>query len=183
MLSAIAQGRAPGIVVDRVRQPLQFGPLLNQGCYMINSDGSRRVENGMAACGGMIWGPTGEWFISFTKAIGVCAVVDAELWGIYIGLVCAWDLHVTGVVVETDCLGALNFIRLGRNGKGSHGLVLHILELCHRFRTVSFQHVKRNSNRVADQMAKLAIFDGLEVCIFHVPPVEVGHILQTDVGD
>ncbi|KAK8627538.1 hypothetical protein V6N13_135147 [Hibiscus sabdariffa] len=57
MLSAIAQGRATGIVVDRVRQPLQFGSLLDQGCYKINSDGSRRVADGSVACGGMIRGP------------------------------------------------------------------------------------------------------------------------------
>ncbi|KAL4282616.1 hypothetical protein GQ457_16G001520 [Hibiscus cannabinus] len=108
----------------------------------------------------MIRGPAGEWIIGFAKGIGVCAVVDAELWGIYIGLTCAWNLSISGVVVETDCLEALNLIRQGRNGKGSHGLVLHIMELCTRFQGVCFQHVKRNKNRVADRMAKLAIFDG-----------------------
>ncbi|KAL4280704.1 hypothetical protein GQ457_03G019240 [Hibiscus cannabinus] len=131
----------------------------------------------------MIRGPTSEWILGFAKAIGVCAVVDAELWGIYIGLVCAWNLSVPGVVVETDCLEALNLIRLGLNGKGSHGLVLHILELCNRLQGVSFQHVKRNKNRVADRMAKLTIFDGLEVRYFQAPPVEVGHVLQGDMGD
>ncbi|KAK8579023.1 hypothetical protein V6N12_069358 [Hibiscus sabdariffa] len=145
MLGAIAQGRGPVVVDGRVQQPLQFGSSLNPGCYRINPDGFRRVEDRLAACGGMIRSPAGEWVISFAKAIGVCAMVDVELWGIYIGLVCAWDLYVTGIVVETDCLEALKLIRIGRNGKRSYGLVLHILELCHRFQAVSFQHIKRDT--------------------------------------
>ncbi|KAL4386138.1 hypothetical protein GQ457_09G002000 [Hibiscus cannabinus] len=128
----------------------------------------------------MIRGPAGEWV---AKVIGVCAVVDAELWDMYIGLACAWVLHVKGIVVETDCLETLNLIRIGRNGKRLHGLVLHIVELCHRFRAVSFQHIKPDNNRVADQMTKLTIFDELEVRIFHALPMEVGHLLQADVGD
>ncbi|KAK8708523.1 hypothetical protein V6N13_059562 [Hibiscus sabdariffa] len=58
MLGVIPHGRVPAAVADWVQQPLQFGFSLNQACYRISTDGSRRVEDGLTACGEMIRGPT-----------------------------------------------------------------------------------------------------------------------------
>ncbi|KAK9019781.1 hypothetical protein V6N11_054289 [Hibiscus sabdariffa] len=183
MLSAISHVAMPTVAAGQIHRHLTVVPLSVMGCYKVNSDGSRRVEGGLAACRGLIRDPVGEWVLGYAKAIGVCLVVDAELWGIYIGLAYAWDLHIRRVIVETDCLEALRLLKVGSNGQVSPDLVLHVLELCHRPWDVSLRQLKRDANRDADQMAKLVIFDGLDVSTFQVPTHVVGHLLHANVGD
>ncbi|KAK8532322.1 hypothetical protein V6N12_053766 [Hibiscus sabdariffa] len=38
--------------------------------FKINSDCTRREEDGMASCGGLIPGSTGAWILGFAKSIG-----------------------------------------------------------------------------------------------------------------
>ncbi|KAK8605746.1 hypothetical protein V6N13_102519 [Hibiscus sabdariffa] len=49
------------------------------GWYQLNSDDARRVDDGKAACEGLIRDSAGTWIIGFAKALGVCSVVDVEL--------------------------------------------------------------------------------------------------------
>ncbi|KAE8686784.1 hypothetical protein F3Y22_tig00111027pilonHSYRG00108 [Hibiscus syriacus] len=45
----------------------------------VNTDGSRNVENGLASCGGVIRSSNGGWMFGFSKVVGVCSIVEAEL--------------------------------------------------------------------------------------------------------
>ncbi|KAE8696409.1 hypothetical protein F3Y22_tig00110674pilonHSYRG00137 [Hibiscus syriacus] len=72
----------------------------------VNSDGARNRETGVTACGGVIRSAEGEWKMGFAKFIGISSIFDAELWGAYIGLLRAWELQETRVVLEMNSLEA-----------------------------------------------------------------------------
>ncbi|KAE8690269.1 hypothetical protein F3Y22_tig00110904pilonHSYRG00245 [Hibiscus syriacus] len=57
----------------------------------VNTDGSRNVANELASCGGVILNNAIEWLVGFEKFIGLCSILKAELWGVYVGLYCAWN--------------------------------------------------------------------------------------------
>ncbi|KAK8987735.1 hypothetical protein V6N11_027478 [Hibiscus sabdariffa] len=98
----------------------------------MNSYGAHRVVDGWVLCGGVISDLLGNWCLSFSKFIGVCFVVEAELWGVLVGLWCAWKLHVTKLVVEIDSMDALRLIQSSSGDHGVLSVVLHNLELCAR---------------------------------------------------
>ncbi|KAE8678718.1 hypothetical protein F3Y22_tig00111402pilonHSYRG00150 [Hibiscus syriacus] len=52
----------------------------------VNTDGSRKIGDIFATCGGVIRSSNGGWMIGFSKAIDICSIVEAELWGIHEGL-------------------------------------------------------------------------------------------------
>ncbi|KAE8719829.1 hypothetical protein F3Y22_tig00109925pilonHSYRG00012 [Hibiscus syriacus] len=58
----------------------------------INTDGSRDIGSGFASCGGVLRSSNGGWMFGFSKAIGICSIVEAELWGIHEGFSHAWNL-------------------------------------------------------------------------------------------
>ncbi|KAE8705060.1 hypothetical protein F3Y22_tig00110430pilonHSYRG00193 [Hibiscus syriacus] len=45
----------------------------------MNRDGSHRVDTGLPTCGGVVRDHEGAWLSGFTKSIGYCSVLDAEL--------------------------------------------------------------------------------------------------------
>ncbi|KAK8481820.1 hypothetical protein V6N11_032986 [Hibiscus sabdariffa] len=72
------------------------------GCLKINVDGTRRVVDGVASCGGVIRDSNGIWVDGFSKFIGRCSVLEAEFWAVFEGLCCAKSFNVSKVVVESD---------------------------------------------------------------------------------
>ncbi|KAH9751256.1 putative ribonuclease H protein [Citrus sinensis] len=71
--------------------------------YKLNSDGARKGA-GMAGAGGLIRDATGRWHGGFCMNIGICSVTIAELWGLYQGLILAWQMGIRLLVVEIDSL-------------------------------------------------------------------------------
>ncbi|KAK9033053.1 hypothetical protein V6N11_018091 [Hibiscus sabdariffa] len=125
------------------------------GWFKLNSDGAQRLPDGRAKCGGTIRDSNGNWILGFSKGLGVCWIMEAELWGVYTGLLCARNLNLRDIEIEVDSLKALCFIKLGAHGQ---------------------------SNKVADQMMMIADVEDLEVRLFHDPPLEVGRLLHEEVG-
>ncbi|KAH9735416.1 putative ribonuclease H protein [Citrus sinensis] len=67
----------------------------------LNSDGACKV-NGVAAAGGLIRDHNGHWVAGFGMNIGNCLVTMAELWGLYQGLILAWNKGIRWLRVEVD---------------------------------------------------------------------------------
>ncbi|MBA0582142.1 hypothetical protein Gorai_024293 [Gossypium raimondii] len=47
---------------------------------------SFRIDDDFATAGGFVCDHNGEWIFGFNRYLGMCTVVDAELWGILDGL-------------------------------------------------------------------------------------------------
>ncbi|KAI5333774.1 hypothetical protein L3X38_023906 [Prunus dulcis] len=54
------------------------------------------------AAGGVLRDSSGQWMRGFAVNLGVGQVLEAELWGIYLGLKLAWDIGCSAVVLESN---------------------------------------------------------------------------------
>ncbi|KAE8690286.1 hypothetical protein F3Y22_tig00110903pilonHSYRG00056 [Hibiscus syriacus] len=120
------------------------------GWMKVNFDGAHHRESGRSTCGCVIWNHEGIWQMGFSKFIGICSVVEAKLWGVYIGLLCSSGMGCRLVIVEIDSLETLKMI---------HG--------------VDQGFKSRLGNQVADDMAKLSQRDTYECITFEAAPGEV----------
>ncbi|KAL4369184.1 hypothetical protein GQ457_05G026390 [Hibiscus cannabinus] len=115
--------------------------------WKVNMDSSRLPRSGSSACGGVIRDCNGRWICRFTKAIGQCSILEAELWGVHLG----WS--------------------------GVNSLVLYIQEALQSLWEVVEQYVPRSGNMVANQLAKLAHHASFEVVVLEQPPLECAEAL------
>ncbi|MBA0761302.1 hypothetical protein Gotri_023972 [Gossypium trilobum] len=52
----------------------------------LTTNGSVRIDDDFATIGGFVCDHNGEWIFGFNRCLGMCTVVDAELWGVLDGL-------------------------------------------------------------------------------------------------
>ncbi|KAK8565494.1 hypothetical protein V6N12_059054 [Hibiscus sabdariffa] len=122
------------------------------GVYKLNSNGAKELNTSLARCRGVIRGVDRNWILGFSKAL------------------------------ETGSLEAIRVIQTGLSKHDAPDLGLHIQELCNRNWVVSFKHIRREGNRVADFLARHTTYESLEVKLHHDPPLEVNHLLLIDMG-
>ncbi|MBA0553857.1 hypothetical protein Golob_013000, partial [Gossypium lobatum] len=48
----------------------------------LRTDGSIKIDEGFAATGGFVRDHNGRWIVGFSKYLGNCTVIEAELWGV-----------------------------------------------------------------------------------------------------
>ncbi|KAL4386822.1 hypothetical protein GQ457_09G001420 [Hibiscus cannabinus] len=73
-----AAKKPPNMSASSLRSPVSWMvPTL--GVYKLNFDGAKDLSTSLTRCGGVIRGVYGEWILDFSKALGVCLVLNAEL--------------------------------------------------------------------------------------------------------
>ncbi|KAK8680656.1 hypothetical protein V6N13_109596 [Hibiscus sabdariffa] len=102
------------------------------GWIKLKSDGARRSLDGFSACGRVLRDHVGSWKGGFVRAIGLCSTLDAELWGVFTGLLCAWNMYFCKIVLEVNSMDAYRLTMLGGSSYHSFSLLAHIMELCDR---------------------------------------------------
>ncbi|KAK8989363.1 hypothetical protein V6N11_063794 [Hibiscus sabdariffa] len=87
------------------------------------------------------------------------------------GMALAWELGYRQLVIETDSADALRLIEQKSKGGGPFTLVhrIHVLRVLD-WRLV-FSKIGRDSNDVADRLAKLASYDSLDTEFFDQSPL------------
>ncbi|KAK5832465.1 hypothetical protein PVK06_016267 [Gossypium arboreum] len=109
--------------------------------------------------------------------IGHWPVAQAELWGIADGVDVAWNAGYRRVEVGCDCLQAIN----GRDNRNDNAAALsRIKEFCNRDWQVSFSHIYRGANMVADGMASLPANPNGQIHLFDIPPEEATSFPRDD---
>ncbi|KAL4283143.1 hypothetical protein GQ457_16G010650 [Hibiscus cannabinus] len=98
----------------------------------VNVDGACDSATGRASCGGAIRSDSGQWLMGFSRQLGLCSSLEAELWGIFEGLMCAWSIRIANLILESDCKEALHMIDRARYSNRRSSLVEHILRLLNR---------------------------------------------------
>ncbi|KAL9278245.1 putative ribonuclease H domain-containing protein [Arabidopsis thaliana] len=121
------------------------------GWVKLSTDGASHGNPGLATAGGVIRGEEGEWLGGFALNKGICSAPMAELWGVYYGLVIAWERGFRRVELEVDSKLVMGFLQTGVTGM--HPLSF-LVRLCHGFISrdwlVRVTHVYREANRLAD---------------------------------
>ncbi|KAH9666673.1 reverse transcriptase domain-containing protein [Citrus sinensis] len=120
--------------------------------------------------GGLIRDATGRWHGGFCMNIGICSVTIAELWGLYQGLILAWQMGIRLLVVEIDSLCVTQLLNR-KSLNATLPLVNDILGLLSRDWQVSVHHVYREANFAADFMASHALTLPLGLHYFTTPPL------------
>ncbi|KAK9006857.1 hypothetical protein V6N11_019188 [Hibiscus sabdariffa] len=120
--------------------------------------------------------------LCFRSLLGDCSTLEVELWGVYIGLGCAWARGLRRVLVETDCMEACRLLQGGLHASDISNLTKHIHEICKRGWMISFHHVSHSENKVADFLVKQVNGVDFDIYLFDNPLTYVVHCLQDDEG-
>ncbi|KAE8680042.1 hypothetical protein F3Y22_tig00111392pilonHSYRG00178 [Hibiscus syriacus] len=140
---------------QRISVPNHWTPPPTNWCK-VNTDGSRKLGNVFATCGGVIRSSNGGWILGFSKVLGICSIVEAELWGIHEGLSHAWNLGERQIMVEADNLEVIRMLK-GKTNKGSIFTLLdRVNELLKQEWTVTLRHINRDVNKVADKTSQFS---------------------------
>ncbi|KAL4296817.1 hypothetical protein GQ457_12G001150 [Hibiscus cannabinus] len=123
------------------------------GWVKLNVDASVSSRDHKAGVGGVLRDDLGRWIIGFSRFLGRCDSLIAELWAIHDGLLQAWDSGYTRVELESDCLEAARIGNSASTTLAGSALVSSIKEVIGRVWTVVVKHVGRGNNRVADYLA------------------------------
>ncbi|KAE8693093.1 hypothetical protein F3Y22_tig00110819pilonHSYRG00319 [Hibiscus syriacus] len=92
----------------------------------LNTDASINPSTGFNSVGGAIRSHAGTWLIGFHKSIGITTPLQAELWGIFIGLQVAWEQGYERLQVQSDNSQAIQLLN-DNAGQNSFPLVRNIL--------------------------------------------------------
>ncbi|KAK8717503.1 hypothetical protein V6N13_044770 [Hibiscus sabdariffa] len=71
------------------------------GWFKLNCDGSRLPDSDVATCDGVVRNDQGAWIVGYSKMLGICSVIETELWAILEGLQHAWRLGCRRLCVES----------------------------------------------------------------------------------
>jgi len=150
-----------------------------EGWIKLNSDGACKDMGVIAGCGCLFRDSDGRWIKDYTKKIGACDVLHAEMWGLYLGLDMAWREHYSHIIVESVSKILIDMI------SGNFKLNENIPILVHRIRkmlkmswNVQLNHTWREGNMSADWLANLSISTyHFNLLVLESPPREVQRIL------
>ncbi|PRQ17987.1 putative ribonuclease H-like domain-containing protein [Rosa chinensis] len=152
------------------------------GTYKLNIDGSRNGHSGKIGAGGVIRCSNGLWIKGFQINLGIGEVLDAESWGLYYGLQQALKCHITHVEVETDSAILAKLIShtdVTLHPMGS--LICCCKNLIRNFLCFSLKHIYRESNMVADCLAKESINHDYGIIEFDSPPTHASSAYLDDL--
>ncbi|KAL4318457.1 hypothetical protein GQ457_18G015190 [Hibiscus cannabinus] len=123
------------------------------GWVKFNVDASVSTRDSRAGVGGVLRDDRGCWLLGFSRFLGRCDSLLAELWAIHDGLLHAWDSGYVRVELESDCLEVVRIINSESRALEGSALVSSITGVISRDWTVVVAHVGRGSNRVVDALA------------------------------
>ncbi|KAK0605740.1 hypothetical protein LWI29_030217 [Acer saccharum] len=151
------------------------------GWVKLNIDGSFNRDLGSISAGGVIRDDRKLWLTGFAVNKGLGSVLEAELWGIFEGLKLAWYAGFRKVLVESDSQSAVSILT---NAIPFHHPLFHIVRACKSLLdsdwSCSIHHIYRESNFVADSLARLGHSLGLGVTVFDEPPLQTYGVLEDD---
>ncbi|CAA7035376.1 unnamed protein product [Microthlaspi erraticum] len=142
------EGLKRTVNTERVERLIR-GTYPDQGWVKLNTDDTSRGNPVIAASGGVIRNASRLWCRSFALNIGTCTSPLAELWGVYYGLLIAWESKAHRVEVEVDSEMVVGFLKTGIN---EVHLLSFVMYLCHGFISRGwkfvFFHVYRETNHL-----------------------------------
>ncbi|RYR41137.1 hypothetical protein Ahy_A08g037531 [Arachis hypogaea] len=147
----------------------------------MNVDSSFFSHNNNDAYGGVFRDHLCRFVKAFACNLESYSIMQAELWAILKGLQLAITNGLQNILVESDSLMALSFVREGcPNSHPCASLIEYIRILVSRVQHIAWRHTLREANPVADILAKKGqeLIHGLHV--FDYPTSEIKSALCLD---
>ena len=162
-------------------QPVYWCPP-DVGFVKLNTDGSFMPHSMKAGSGGLFRDSNGKWILGFTRNCGICTTLEAELWGILTGLKIAQEKGFTKLVIESDCLTAVEAINGTFKVFGNSSNLIRAIT-CRMRDALEVQCVfkGRDSNSCADWLAREgAKASSNELTLLTSPPDSMRALLLAD---
>ncbi|KAK8554229.1 hypothetical protein V6N12_031198 [Hibiscus sabdariffa] len=183
LVDACIQGAANKFQVSHHEQPpTPHWCLPIPGWVKGNVDASVHTSTGQAAIGGLLRDDCGDWVVGFTRPVGRCSVLVAELWTLHDMLHCAWNRGFRKVLIESDCLEVIRILQQTSPSLSSTGLVASILCLTEYDWELVIRHVLRESNALADRLSKWGRIHSPETVILVHPPSTLNALVNAEKG-
>ena len=162
-------------------------PVLNwktppSGFFKINVDGATS-NDGTNTCIGLIFRDCQGFSIVASSEVlqSSYSVEITEAFALLHGVLLALELKISHNIFESDALSIVQVLNCG-DTDGEIGLILQdIRSYSASFSWCTFQHLKRDGNRVAHELAKAARLSGLSQFWKGVNPSCVEHLILDDI--
>ncbi|KAK5840856.1 hypothetical protein PVK06_009761 [Gossypium arboreum] len=132
---------------------------------------------GFSAAGGVLRNNKGEWILDFSHFLGKCSVATTELWGLLDGLLIAQKQDYNEVIIRSDNLENVILISGSKAGGSNNALIKRIQQILASEENWFLTYVPRETDRVADVLAKISLSNGSSLRIFESPPSRIKDIL------
>ncbi|XP_020537429.1 uncharacterized protein LOC105640619 isoform X2 [Jatropha curcas] len=151
------------------------------GSVKLNIAESSKTKTEAAGASGVIRDESGKWVIGYTLNLGSYSCLGAELWAVYHGLMLAWDRGFKKVLVESQSLESLEYLkRVPDELDPNRALATCCMNLIKRDWDCQFLHIHREANGCANWLATNFQDHPLGLTVFYKPPVSLIPILQND---
>jgi ribonuclease HI len=127
--------------------------------YILRFDGGSRGNPGLGGCGAVIYHNNEEMWSGYMFVGNNVTNNYAEYSGLILGLKQALELNIKELIVEGDSLLVINQLTNVYKCKSENLLELNetAKQLAQEFTSIHFQHILRNRNKRADQLANFAV--------------------------
>lgn len=150
------------------------------GWIKVNVVGVAGTDESWLAAAGVLHDSHGNWVIGYQRFLGRGSTLNSELWVILHGLQIAEIKGHDKVFIESDCLVALKMIKDCFDGAPSKTIVQKIKEVTMHFEAFKVQFVQRESNLVANYLAKTCESTIIDIRIIDSPSTCVRKLLLDD---
>ncbi|KAK8676089.1 hypothetical protein V6N13_034143 [Hibiscus sabdariffa] len=130
--------------------------LPTRGWTKVNVDGNCEWMLGHAICGGGL---------------------EAELWGVYVGLGCDLDKGLQKVVIEMDCSEVMELLLKNLERLVSMPVLFHIKDLVRQLEDVEFKLIHRSNNKVVDRISCFSCSSDFNVHVLEYPTYDLQDLL------
>jgi len=99
-----------------------------EGYVKLNCDGAYKDTLSIAGCGGLLRNSDGRWLQGYSRKIGACDALSAEMWGMYFGMKLAWRQGFQHLKVESDSIMLVDMIMGTVKFKGRPLTLVHRIQ-------------------------------------------------------
>ena len=156
----------------------------SNGWVKLNCDGACKGKRELAGCGGILRQSDGRWIKGFSRKIGACDALHAEMWGLYLGLDMAWSEGLSHVIIESDSKVLIDMVTNNCKINGTiPSLVRRIQEILQRDWHTQVIHTWREGNRCADWLANFSLsLDSWNLVVLESPPNGLQRLIYDDIS-
>ncbi|KAH1048233.1 hypothetical protein J1N35_039017 [Gossypium stocksii] len=118
--------------------------------------------------------------MGYNRYLGKCTATVAELWGIWDALLLLQKQGYDKVIIQSDNLENVITIGASKPDDPKSSLIRRIHQFLAFEEKWSLNYIPRESNRVTDALAKMALARSETLQIFEEPPLEIQVLLKDE---
>lgn len=147
------------------------------GVYKINVDGAVSEDGRVSSVGVIIRNNKGDILQTPPRFF---SSMETEIFALEIGILLAKEMQLSQIIIESDALSVVQDLQ-NKETNGSVGqLYLGIYDLLKSFRSWSIKHLKRDTNKVAHELAHYARCNGTTQVWKGCAPPMIQHLIHLD---